>query len=856
MKKIILLFPLLFCLLPANDAFCDVSGKLPVKEMDVKIASGGKALLPVVISTKASGTMRKNAEVLASVLSKMTGGEFKVEQGDASSRGIIFGKQEDFTALPSKADFAPQNPERTEEYFILTDKGSLFLVGATDLAVQNAMWDFLGRQGYRQYFPGRIWEVIPKKTEISATINEVQKPSYLMRSVWFSGGAYPEDRRKYDDWQAKNRQASSFHISAGHSYEGFINSKKKDFAEHPEYFALVDGKRRGPKLNIANPDLRKLFVDHALSHLKKNPQALSVSADPSDGGGWDESEEAKAIGTPSDQALFLANEVARALQKDFPGKYVGMYAYNFHSAPPSIRAEKNVFVLVTTAFRGTRLGIKEQMEGWHAQGAKVGIRDYFSYAAANYDIPARCLRFESTPDVLAKIKKYHDWGARVYSSESGNNWVINGLVYYSAARALWDVGNTAFAEKLMEEFLNNCFGSCADDIRTYYQALSSAGNPVLEPGFFHTLYAALEAARARKPGEEIEARLDALTLYARYLELYRAYSCAPGNEARIKAAKEMINHLYRSRFQGGNAGYAIIRDFSGRDQILSRAWTPEERKKLRAGDSPWASANEKAIPREEILAMSADGLRNNPPLPFRIISFSRDLVPAESILKAEKNLPKGKIGGQGVHSLMFYTYAENPGTEWRIKISCSTKSGKNAAVSISPSISLWSDKEPEGLAVDKAEVEIQPGTTGELVVKTRFPGLHRIILEGARWQKLELDPERPWTLTSDSDTPAPSQGASETGDLYFYVPKGTRVLGAHIPGRGVLINPLGKPVMSFDKNGYVKIDIPEGQSGRLWRIKDIRGGNFNLLTVPPYFAPSAKDLLLPKEVVEKDAGKN
>ena len=92
--------------------------------------------------------------------------------------------------------------------------------------------------------------------------------------------------------------------------------------------------------------------------------------------------------------------------------------------------------------------------------------------------------------------------------------------------------------------------------------------------------------------------------------------------------------------------------------------------------------------------------------------------------------------------------------------------------------------------------------------------------------------------------------------MYFYVPKGTSVIGGHFTGRGALINPEGKAVKNFDKDGYVKIEVPKGMDGRLWKVKDLRGGNFLLLTVPPYFAPSPRDLLLPREVVEGENNSN
>ena len=849
-------------------SFC-LSSYVDAAENDGKIclAEKGKAEFPVIIAKNASETIRANAATLTSYLLKMTGATFTVEEGDGAT-GIVLGRQEDFSALPKRFDADPADPRRTEEYMLFTHPKGLLLVGASDLGAQNAMWDFLGRQGYRQYFPGPTWEIIPSVPRMFASYDEVQKPSYIMRSVWFTFGTYPERGALVEDWRRKNRMITGFYINAGHTYDGIIAKNKEVFLKHPEYLAMVGGERKGAKFNVANPDLRQLVVEYKLAELRAHPEQTSVSMDPSDGGGWDESEEAKTIGSPSDQAITLANAVAEAMEKEFPGRSVGLYAYNRHAEPPTIKVNKNVYILVATSFRGTFLSLKEQMEGWQKQGATLGIRDYLSYPAANYDIPARCAGGFPSSSSVKRFKDYHDWGARLYSAESGDNWGINGFLYYSVARMLWNVNDTSFLDGFKEEFISNCFGPVANEIRPYYEALSSENSPVLEPGFFNRLYSAIEAARAKKPGEAIDARLDDLTLYVRYQELYKKYADVSG-PARQQAAREMFSHLYRARFHSTNHAYGIIRDLSGRDRSLG--WTQEETKSFGRGVPLWeiqAPLEEKTSPalslweprapyeRNEILAMSADGVKNNPKLDFKPVSYSKDLVPASPILEGEKAVTPGWIGGQAVHNILYYTWAEKPGSEWHIKVTCGNDSMGRPTDKIRPKIELWAAKEAEDKPVSVAELDIENGKTGDLVVKSPHDGLHWVILSGARWQKLELDPGKSWTVTSSSDIPCLSQGVAETSTLYFYVPKGTSVIGGHFTGRGTLINPEGKAVKNFDKDGYVKIEVPKGMDGRLWKVKDLRGGNFLLLTVPPYFAPSPRDLLLPREVVEGENNSN
>lgn len=88
---------------------------------------------------------------------------------------------------------------------------------------------------------------------------------------------------------------------------------------------------------------------------------------------------------------------------------------------------------------------------------------------------------------------------------------------------------------------------------------------------------------------------------------------------------------------------------------------------------------------------------------------------------------------------------------------------------------------------------------------------------------------------------------------YFYVPKGTKVIGFFGGEHGEIRDSEDRP--QFWLNGkqasYYSVDVPNGQDGKVWKVRYVRGA-IRLLTVPPYFARTPGELLLPKEVIEKD----
>ena len=83
-----------------------------------------------------------------------------------------------------------------------------------------------------------------------------------------------------------------------------------------------------------------------------------------------------------DRALTLANVSAKAInQLGMGDKYIGMYAYNQHSPPPTIKVHPKVIISATTAFLRGGYTLEQIIDGWKKQGATIGVYDYFSVIA-------------------------------------------------------------------------------------------------------------------------------------------------------------------------------------------------------------------------------------------------------------------------------------------------------------------------------------------------------------------------------------------------------------------------------------------------------------------------------------------
>ena len=136
----------------------------------------------------------------------------------------------------------------------------------------------------------------------------------------------------------------------------------------------------------------------------------------------------------------------------------------------------------------------------------------------------------------------------------------------------------------------------------------------------------------------------------------------------------------------------------------------------------------------------------------------------------------------------------------------------------------------------------------DIVLKTTFTGLHRIELEDHRaGSKIEFPEGMAVTLNATFDQTATLNGRH---DLYFFVPKGTALVGGFAEGAGRLLNASGEKVHEFEgKPGYFSVPASAAEQGRLWKF-EFTNGKRVLLTVPPQMARSAAELLLPRDVVE------
>lgn len=820
--------------------------------VSVRLAADRKALTPVVICAKPTDRVRRTAETLANYLGQISGAKFTVESGDGQT-GIAVGLAGDFPALGLQTTWDTTDPTRREDYLLRSRASGVAVIGASELAVEYAAWDLLYRLGYRQFFPGPTWEVIPRAADLAIAVEVREHPSFLSRDVGFGLGSWPVRNKAYQEWCLRNRMAAAGNdqplLSSGHAYDEILAVRKYEFAKHPEYLALVKGKRvpiaGETKFCISNPGLRRLIGDYAADYFSRRPEATSITLEPSDGLSWCECEECKQMGSVSDRVAALLNEAAAAIRaKHGDKKLISIYAYAEHAPPPRIAVDPMVVVNVATTLTLGNYTTDELIDGWHKQGAQIGIREYYGVYPWDRDLPGQP-RMADLRLLKDSTVHFYEKGARYLVAESSDDWGVTGIGYYLTARMLWDVRETGRIDALTDDFFEKAFGAARKPIAEYYRLIDASGHPRLSSDLVGRMYRTLADARKQTDDPAVVARINDLIVYTRYVDLYRVYASAEGAD-RVREAEKLFRFTYRTRATGMIHSMGVWRGLPYYDQTVLKIPAGVGYDKPEETD-PWKQGSTPPSPLEIDDILTA-GIAQHHLNEFVPATYSRKLVPA-----APLGLPEVPLGSAGLYfrnSLTFYTWVSGQTGKRPAEIPLSVKAGLIYQNVGDARVGLH--REGEAAAVSKSAVPPDL-KEHELRLQPRMAGLHRVEFADRSGGTLLTWPTGiPWTIPAGDADAAELQGRFT---LYFYVPRGTKEVAGFADGPGELHDSNGKNIFTFGARAdYFRVPVPPGQDGRLWKFAQCLGKRI-LLTVPPCLARDSRELLLPAEVVQVDATK-
>ncbi|MCX7826709.1 MAG: DUF4838 domain-containing protein [Verrucomicrobiae bacterium] len=448
------------------------------------LAEKGCGAYIIRVCADATPAERHAAEELQRFLKQITGVELPLQNaGPLPARALLVGRDAEVERLASGVDWAKLGGEG---FVVRTCGPHLALAGGRPRGTLYAVYSFLDQElGCRWFAPD--CSRIPKRARLAVRdLNRVVVPRLEYRETFSWSG--------YDgDWAARNfSNGHSMRLTEKHGdkvvYQGFVHTfypllpPEKHFAQHPEWYSERNGKRfhEHGQLCLTNPEVVREVTAAVRAWLRKNPKATIVSVSQNDWHGWCECAKCKAVddeeGSHSGTLLRFVNQVAEAIEKEFPQVAVDTLAYQYTRKPPRhVRPRPNVIVRLCSIECCFSHPLEEcpqnkafvdDIVGWSKICRRLYIWDYVTNFA-HYLLPHPNL------DVLeANIRFFIAHGVRGIF-EQGEYQTPGGemleLRSYIIARLLWnpDYG----AKRALEEFLDGYYGPAAPPIRKYIRLL-------------------------------------------------------------------------------------------------------------------------------------------------------------------------------------------------------------------------------------------------------------------------------------------------------------------------------------------------------------------------------------------------
>lgn len=375
-----------------------------------------------------------------------------------------------------------------EGFALLARNGSLSIRGGTPRGSLYGVYAFLERLGCRWYTEDIA--SIPKLPAFAIRdFHDRQSPAFEYREAFFTEAQGKE-------WSVRNRLNGHFHqldASTGgrHYFEPFAHSfsdiapPNQYFAAHPEYYALVEGRRRPQgQLCLTNANVVRLAIDRAKAWAASSPDAAAISIAQNDGAPWCQCEPcSKALaeegGAMSGVLLRFVNQVAAAL----PDRRVDTLAYmETLRAPSKTVPSRNVIVRVCPIDACQSHGYQACPQNRDARQAllawaKIAHAPYLWQYSANFShILAPFPNFRA---LEADIKLAHSLGyAGVFVQGAGSGGARTDdaeLRSYITARLLWNPGTNVARET--RAFLDAVYGPASPPMRQYFELQQKLTRP-------------------------------------------------------------------------------------------------------------------------------------------------------------------------------------------------------------------------------------------------------------------------------------------------------------------------------------------------------------------------------------------
>lgn len=508
--------------------FLAVSCAAPAGVGSVTVADSTQSIVQIAIAPDAGSTLRLAASELQRYIRQMCDAELAIREiGNTIEGGVIElkvsgGPSGQFSDLSS--------------FSLMSADASLVITGASEYAVLIGAYDLLERLGCRWLGPG--FDEVPRVAPLQIPRFDIsQAPTFRWRGLELISGSTPA----IVDWMAKSklnvawpemytpaaeltasetsmRQAAVPDMIArgmtifwgGHILPTLM--PEAAYADHPEYFAIIGGKRLNPdvgmqernQLCVSNPESLRVLGDNTVTFLRNHPWIDVLFLWAGDTTQWCECDACRALLTDPDRpspfgglersALYarMVKAVAERVEQELPGRRIAFnHYYNLDEVPRNADASVAADVLpprnVLSAVDDYHQCDRHPFVDLACRGGKR-IEAIAGMWGPLYDDSVSwsyyfAWNFTKGLPVVEVSKIFQDFrfvrGLGVngiidnVSLEPGSvQWLNNLPNFLAYAKAAWDP--EALPEHVLDDFVAHWYGPCAPPMHDVWRLLETA----------------------------------------------------------------------------------------------------------------------------------------------------------------------------------------------------------------------------------------------------------------------------------------------------------------------------------------------------------------------------------------------
>jgi len=497
--------PKLFRLLPPACALLLLCCSLAPAAASIEIARDGKSAYVIVIGGDANDVAHRAARELQEYLRQVTGAELPVmsesELAGGDAPQILVGRTKRTRQLLGDVDVQSLG---ADGIVLKTVGDDIILTGGRARGVLYAVNTFLeDAVGVRWWTSSE--STIPKKPTLTIEpLDVTYVPKFRYREV-FNADVMYKPRAEFAARMKLNGQHQSIPRELGGHYSllGWCHTSfslvppNEHFAKHPEWFAMLDGKRQtGSQLCLTNREMQKELIARALDLARTSPDAGMISVSQNDTHGPCQCPDCAAVvkeeGSESGPWIRLCNSVAAEINKGFPDFLVETLAYQYTRKPPKkTKPSKNVLVRLCSIEANfakplssdANKSFGDDLRGWKAIAPNLFIWNYVTNFA-DYLIPhpnmkplAEDLRFFADHNVIGVFEQGDYANDRAGDFLPLRTWLL--------AKLLWDPAQDQ--ARLQQEFLDGYYGPAAPHLAKYLALVNApAARPSFRIGCYNT----------------------------------------------------------------------------------------------------------------------------------------------------------------------------------------------------------------------------------------------------------------------------------------------------------------------------------------------------------------------------------